>query len=141
MGMSIPFAIDSRLKRASMGSVLGHVVLRSFALIVMGLFLSNRHQGEPGIDSNYMLMLSVLGFFLVWIDYPPTRPRLFRLLRYAGIALLSGMLLYCDLTGHPFETGWWGILGLIGWTYLVSAMPNSFLYSSRPHCMSSATWR
>ena len=122
MGMSIPFAIDSRLKRASMGSVLGHVVLRSFALIVMGLFLLNRHQGEPGIDSNYMLMLSVLGFFLVWIDYPPTHPRLFRLLRYVGIALLSGLLLYCDLTGHSFETGWWGILGLIGWTYLVSAL-------------------
>lgn len=122
MGMSVPFAIDSRLKRASMGSVIGHVLLRSFALIVMGLFLLNRHQGEPGIASNYMLMLSVAGFFLVWTDYPPTHQRLFRLMRYAGIALLSGLLLYCDLTGHPFETGWWGILGLIGWTYLVSSL-------------------
>ena len=52
VGMSIPFAIDSRLKRgASMGATIGHVLLRSLALIVMGLFLLNRHKGEEGIDS------------------------------------------------------------------------------------------
>ena len=68
VGMSIPFAIDSRLKRgASMGATIGHVLQRSLALIVMGLFLLNRHKGEEGIDSNYMLMMSVAGFFLVWM--------------------------------------------------------------------------
>ena len=50
VGMSIPFAIDSRLKRgASMGATIGHVLLRSLALIVMGLFLLNRHKGEEVI--------------------------------------------------------------------------------------------
>jgi len=123
VGMSIPFAIDSRLNRgASMGATIGHVLLRSLALIVMGLFLLNRHHVEPSIDSNYMLMMSVAGFFLIWTDYPATHQRLFRLMRYAGIVLLSGLLLYCDLTGHPFETDWWGILGLIGWTYLVCTL-------------------
>lgn len=123
VGMSIPFAIDSRLKRgASMGATMGHVLLRSLALIVMGLFLLNRHKGEEGIASNYMLLMSVAGFFLIWTDYPPRHQWLFRLMRYAGIALLAGLLLYCDVTGHPFETGWWGILGLIGWTYLVCTM-------------------
>ena len=84
-------AIDSRLKCASMGSVLGHVLLRSFALIVMGLFLLNRHQGEPGIASNYMLMLSVAGFFLVWTDYPPTHQRLFRLMRITRLLVFCGI--------------------------------------------------
>lgn len=123
VGMSIPFAIDSRLKRgASMGATMGHVLLRSLALIVMGLFLLNRHHGEEGIASNYMLLMSVAGFFLIWTDYPPKHQWLFRWLRYAGVALLAGLLLYCDITGHPFETGWWGILGLIGWTYLVCTL-------------------
>ena len=123
VGMSIPFAIDSRLKRgASMGATIGHVLQRSLALIVMGLFLLNRHKGEEGIDSNYMLMMSVAGFFLVWMDYPAKHQRLFRLMRYAGMMLLAGLMLYCDITGHPFETGWWGILGLIGWTYLVCTL-------------------
>ena len=123
VGMSIPFAIDNRLKRgASMGATLGHVLQRSLALIVMGLFLLNRDKGEEGIASDYMLLMSVASFFLVWIDCPPRHQRLFRLLRYAGMALLAGLMLYCDMTGHPFETGWWGILGLIGWTYLVCTL-------------------
>ena len=123
VGMSIPFAIDSRLKRgALMGATIGHVLLRSLALIVMGLFLLNRHKGEEGIDSNYMLMMSVAGFFLIWTDYPPKHQRLFQLMRLLGIALLAGLMVYCDMTGHPFETGWWGILGLIGWTYLVCTL-------------------
>ena len=123
VGMSIPFAIDSRLKRgSSMDAIIGHVLQRSFALIVMGLFLLNRHKGEEGIASNYMLLMSVAGFFLIWTDYPPKHQRLFRLMRYVGVALLAGLMLYCDIAGHPFETGWWGILGLIGWTYLVCTL-------------------
>lgn len=123
VGMSIPFAIDSRLKcGSSMGATLGHVLQRSFALIVMGLFLLNRHKGEEVIASNYMLLMSVAGFFLIWTDYPPKHQRLFRLMRYAGVVLLAGQMLYCDIIGHPFETGWWGILGLIGWTYLVCTL-------------------
>ncbi len=44
VGMSVPFAIDNRLKRgASQFSVLGHVLWRSLALIVMGLFILNSH--------------------------------------------------------------------------------------------------
>lgn len=133
VGMSIPFAIDGRLKRgATMGAVLGHVLLRSLALIVMGLFLLNRDKGtESGITSNYMLLLSVAGFFLVWTEYPPTHQRLFRLMRYVGIALLAGLLLFCDMTGHPFQTGWWGILGLIGWTYLVSTLAYLMVRSTK----------
>ena len=123
VGMSIPFAIDGRLKRGqSMAATMGHVVLRSLSLIVMGLFLLNRDKGGEGIATNVMLLLTVAGFFLVWTDYPPRRRWLFRGLRCAGIALLAGLWLYCQATGHPFEIGWWGILGLIGWTYLVCVL-------------------
>ena len=123
VGMSIPFAIDGRLKRGqSMAATMVHVVLRSLSLIVMGLFLLNRDKGGEGISTNFMLLLTVVGFFLVWTDYPPRRRWLFRGLRCAGIALLAGLWLYCQATGHPFEIGWWGILGLIGWTYLVCTL-------------------
>lgn len=42
-------------------------------------------------------------------------------MKVLGIALLAFLVLYKDLNGKPFHQGWWGILGLIGWTYVVCA--------------------
>ncbi|MBP5387080.1 MAG: DUF5009 domain-containing protein, partial [Prevotella sp.] len=47
VGMSVPFAIDNRLKRGdSQFGVLSHILWRSFALIVMGLFTLNCDAGS-----------------------------------------------------------------------------------------------
>ena len=35
--------------------------------------------------------------------------------------MLATLVIYKDLNGKPFHTSWWGILGLIGWTYAVCA--------------------
>ena len=42
-------------------------------------------------------------------------------MKVLGVALLAFLVLYKDLNGKPFHQGWWGILGLIGWTYVVCA--------------------
>ena len=42
-------------------------------------------------------------------------------MKVAGVVLLAALVIYKDLNGKPFHTGWWGILGLIGWTYAVCA--------------------
>ena len=42
-------------------------------------------------------------------------------MKVAGVVLLATLVIYKDLNGKPFHTSWWGILGLIGWTYAVCA--------------------
>ena len=127
VGMSVPFAIDNRLKRGSTQfSVLGHIFWRSFALIVMGLFILNSHTSSECMSYLSYSLLMVVGFFLIWTDYKGTalwsKPVVVRFLKLTGIAVLIAVIVWCDYSGKPFETGWWGILGLIGWSYLVTAL-------------------
>ena len=43
-------------------------------------------------------------------------------MKILGIILLAFLVIYKDVHGSPFQQGWWGILGLIGWTYAVCAV-------------------
>lgn len=127
VGMSVPFAIDNRLRHgSSQWNVLSHVLWRSFALVVMGLFTLNCAEGAGGIPYLTFSLLMIVGFFLIWTDYKKTclsdRSTVIRVLKIVGALLLLGMLLWCDVKGKPFVTGWWGILGLIGWSYLVTSL-------------------
>lgn len=116
MGMSIPLAIESRLKKGD--SLLGtsfHVLLRCLALLVMGVWEQNSHT-----DAFDLLM--AVGFLLIWNDYPRTskddwKRFLFKGLRMVGVGILIGLA----VSVWPMSTGWWGILGLIGWAYLFSS--------------------
>jgi predicted acyltransferase len=65
--------------------------------------------------------------FLIWNNYKENEKNFFSIagLRLAGIAILVA-LIYKFRSGELVNngsliTGWWGILGLIGWGYLVSA--------------------
>ena len=42
-------------------------------------------------------------------------------MKTAGIFLLTFLILYKGFHGAPFQQKWWGILGLIGWTYVICA--------------------
>ena len=117
MGMSIPLALDKRLSKGGglPGAIL-HVLLRSAALIIMGVYTLNAH------TSGFELM-TALAVFLIWCDYPrcgseDKRQDLFRLLKLAGVMILVALA----VRHWPLRTGWWGILGLIGWAYLFSAI-------------------
>lgn len=127
VGMSVPFAIDNRLKRGdSQFSVLGHILWRGLALIVMGLFTLNCHTSSECMSYLSFSLLMVVAFFLIWTDYKGTAlkktPAVVNTLKAIGIALLVGIVVWCDISGKSFEIGWWGILGLIGWSYLVTAL-------------------
>ena len=118
VGMSVPLAIDSRLRRGdSQFQLLGHILLRTFALLAMGLFTLNSERGVGGIPHEWFSLLMVSGIFLVWLDYSRAwNIKVVRSLQAIGVALLVGLIGYCDVHGPAFRFGWWGILGLIGWT-------------------------
>lgn len=129
MGMSIPYAIENRFRKGlSAESTLWHIISRSFALIMMGVFTMNTSSGLPNASAARAcyLMAMVVGFFLVWNHYPRTENRgrkiLHTVLKVLGVALLFWLAVcYKRPAGKAFAAGWWGILGIIGWTYLLCA--------------------
>lgn len=134
VGLSVPFALGGRLKKGQPPlGVFGHVLVRSFALVVIGVLIANRRTLDPlaaGYGMDVYTLLIVGAFFLLWNAYPRTGGRrkwLYRGLRAAGIAVLAGVALTFQSVnpagGAPL---WlrphWGILGTIGWTYLVCSL-------------------
>ena len=127
VGLSIPFAVESRYRRGDRPlQVIGHLLSRTLALVVMGVFSMNFSGIEGGLSRPVFTLAAVAGFFLVWNRYPHRadgRLPVWALpLRLAGVLLLAGLMIYKDVYGMPFRVGWWGILGLIGWAYLPCAL-------------------
>lgn len=126
MGMSVSFALQNRYRRGeSTLEVLAHVFWRSLALVAMGLFSMNSGGVPGGLSHAGFLLLMVVGFFLTWGVYPAgggARRWLYGGMKALGVAVLAALVVYKDVCGMPFRVGWWGILGLIGWTYAVCAL-------------------
>ncbi|MDR0658084.1 MAG: DUF5009 domain-containing protein [Mediterranea sp.] len=133
MGMSVPFAIQSHYRKGdTTRQIIAHIFWRTAALVTMGLFTLNSGGIEGGLSHQYFTLLMVTGFFLVWAVYPKTegfRHQSF-IMKTVGVALLAFLVLYKDLNGEPFQQGWWGILGLIGWTYAICAGIYLFTHDS-----------
>ena len=127
MGMSIPYAIDSKMEKCPARDVVAHILSRSVALLLMGAFICNAEYGiseASGYTSTLYNIVMLAGFFLVWNRYPHNLSQwLVRGLKTLGvIALVFLMITSRNAEGNTFSAHWWGILGLIGWTYLVCAM-------------------
>ncbi|MCU0474091.1 MAG: DUF5009 domain-containing protein [Bacteroidales bacterium] len=130
-GMAIPFAFSKRLeKKESQYDISKHILIRFISLIIIGVLMLNTERVDPeltGIGKNLWATLMYLGVFLFWNDYLKKDERflLVTSLKLIGLAILVFLVLKFR-SGEPENngsliTGWWGILGLIGWGYLVSA--------------------
>jgi heparan-alpha-glucosaminide N-acetyltransferase len=125
VGIAVPFALGGRLRRGeARGQVWRHVLLRSLALVTMGVLMVNAEHGVSGVLSAPVWnVLSTLGILLVW-GTPENGWGGIRKpwLRGAGLALLLFVALAYrnpEVTGWvQLRPYWWGILGLIGWAYL-----------------------
>jgi predicted acyltransferase len=125
VGLSVPIAIDNRLKKGhGVWSIQRHILWRGFALLVMGFFHYNleNYSNESLLPKGVWEILLTIAFFLVWLDYSQWKEKTALVLKVAGILLLVGLsIIYRGRyeNGLWMQAGWWGILGLIGWTYLV----------------------
>jgi heparan-alpha-glucosaminide N-acetyltransferase len=128
-GLSIPLAIGRRISRGeSFTSIAIHILLRSFALIAMGFFHVNleEYSSAAVLPIGVWEFLLTLSFFLVWLDYPETMAKVKKyILMGIGVAILITLaFLYkggSATAPRGMEPSWWGILGIIGWAYLVCA--------------------
>jgi heparan-alpha-glucosaminide N-acetyltransferase len=131
VGMAIPFAFSKRFSSGqSLYDISRHIVTRSLSLIIIGVLMLNTGRVNPeltGISKNLWALLMYLGVFLFWNDYPDKENKFFTItgLKFTGLAILA-FLVFKFRSGQyenngSLITSWWGILGLIGWGYLVSA--------------------
>ncbi len=132
VGLSIPWAIEARINRGESNiQVLKHIAERSVALLVMGVFmvnLENINASELPITKSYWQILMALAFFMIWNNYrgkvlgsiPPN------IMKIAGVSILILLaVIYRGGSANDpqwMKPHWWGILGLIGWGYLVNAL-------------------
>lgn len=137
VGMSVPFAIQNRLDKGhSKLKVLGHIIIRTLSLLVIGVLMLNSDRLNPemsGISRSLWSILMYVSVFLTWNNYPRNSrwKKLFLALQLIGIASLIFLvtIFRSGTPEHPgwLETGWWGILGLIGWGYLAGAVAYLFI--------------
>jgi predicted acyltransferase len=146
VGMSIPFALRGRIARGQPWWRIGlHVLVRTASLLAIGILMVNGESGpdrtQTGFSRNTWSALLFAGAILAFCDIaPPSVPderrrRAWRwisvALRVVGVATLAFLAFaYRDkhggriITLSPFSirTEWYGILGLIGWAYLVASI-------------------
>jgi heparan-alpha-glucosaminide N-acetyltransferase len=131
VGLSLPFAIKNRMNKGeSFSAILIYILTRSAALIIMGFFhvnLESYSNAAALIPKALWAIAITTGFFLIWLDYPETMAKAKRYtLVGIGIALLIAMAVIYkggeDGEIHGMRPSWWGILGIIGWAYLVCAL-------------------
>lgn len=131
-GMSIPFAITNRISKGlTQTDNIKHILYRTVSLIVIGILMLNTSRVDPeltGISKNLWALLMYFAVFLVWNNYRSKDEKPFTVtgFRLAGVGLLI-ILIFKFKSGQPENdgsliTGWWGILGLIGWGYLAAAL-------------------
>ncbi len=133
LGMSIPYAIGSRIKKGESAlHILSHIGIRSLALLIMGVYTAAQPMAVPesGINQYWFATLMVIAFFLLWNVYPrdgKLNKKIIYLLQGTGVIILIiiALLFKGKAWGSDeirgFGLYWWGILGIIGWTYLTCA--------------------
>lgn len=131
VGLSLPFAIDARRKKGDTQlQLVTHILVRTIALLVMGVFLVNGetiNATATGMPRHLWYSISCLCFILIWNQYPGKANRyLVYTAKAAGIITLF-ILAFIYRGGEDGELSrfgphWWGILGLIGWAYLASGL-------------------
>ena len=129
VGLSLPFALAKRIKRGdSFFKIALYILTRSLALLVMGFFHVNieNYSSIAILPEAVFEIIITIAFFLIWIDYPDTIKKSKKyFLQGVGILTLLVMA-YLFKGGEPtapvwLKPYWWGILGIIGWAYLVCA--------------------
>jgi predicted acyltransferase len=145
VGLSIPMAFErARATGKSTAAQLGHILARTAGLLFMGVIVLNS-EDDPSVVGPRWVVLAFTALILAWCVVPPRPNRSLdgraepswkrTLLLGTKVLGIVGLLILVAIyrrapgpTELPFwgrvddwvwlRTGWWGILGLIGWAYL-----------------------
>ena len=130
VGLSIPLAIQNRLdKKDSPATIAKHILIRSVSLLVIGLYMVNYETAHTSmiLSKSVWCLLMATAVVLIWTNWKrsPVDQKWHFYLQAAGYLILA-FLAFIYKGGEHGElwmtTQWWGILGLIGWAYLLNAL-------------------
>lgn len=131
VGLSLPYAINNRRTKGDTDwQLTKHVLVRTAALLAMGVFLVNGetiNSDASGMPRPLWNVLCCISFILIWNSYPKNSSKMLPvILKIVGIVTLL-ILAFLYRGGenenmYRFGPQWWGILGLIGWAYLAAGL-------------------
>jgi predicted acyltransferase len=135
VGVSIPLALAKRRAEGRSGfGLVGHVLVRTLALLFLGVLLVNEDRfsaAATGLSRDLWYFLATLAVFALWAVVPkaarPAGKRLVFVLKIAAAVALVVLVIVFRGQGEDgrvtmLRTSWWGILGMIGWCYMAGSL-------------------
>jgi len=135
VGISIPLALAKRRAAGRSGfTLIGHVLIRTLALLFLGVLLVNEDRfsaGATGMSRDLWYFLATLAVFGLWAVVPKgasaKKKRLLLGVKIAAAIALVVLVLVFRGQGEDgrvtmLQTSWWGILGMIGWCYMAASL-------------------
>jgi predicted acyltransferase len=144
VGMSIPLAIESRRRRGqTWPRLLSHVALRTLFLLAVGVLMVNVDDERIGWPANLWAILMLGGVIFAFHSVALASvlaKRVSLSVRIVGALLLIYLAIrFRNAAGEHLQPQWWGILGLIGWAYLVVTIAYLLLRNDGPWALAAAT--
>ncbi len=135
VGVSIPLALTKRRAEGRSGlALVGHVLVRTLALLFLGVLLVNEDRFSPaatGMSQDLWYFLATLAVFGLWAVVPKgasaKKKRLLLIVKIAAAVALLVLVVIFRGQGEDgrvtmLQTSWWGILGMIGWCYMAASL-------------------
>lgn len=124
VGVSIPLAFDARKRKGdSTATLLAHVMTRTLGLLLLGVMMVNGDASPKTTFYPPHLWATLLYTFAILAFISPRNRKIglaLRVIGFLGLAFLA--FTFRNASGQILQTKWWGILGLIGWAYLVASL-------------------
>lgn len=147
VGLSIPLAIQQRTSKGDRTWIIArHIVIRGLSLLLIGVYMVNwetAHTESIIGGKDLWCILMAIAVVLIWTNWKrtPINTKWHNYLQFSGALVL--IYLAIIYKGGPsgeawMTTQWWGILGLIGWAYLVNGL--AYLFSKGNLIIMSALW-
>jgi heparan-alpha-glucosaminide N-acetyltransferase len=138
VGIAIPLALERGSQTTNRWAQFLHVATRTLGLLFMGLIQLNGERDRT-LGGPVWEMLAFICLIFAWSVVPRDRgARRNLLIILKCVAIIGLVVLLAIFRGKPqpvdlpfwghveawvwFRTEWWGILGLIGWAYLTTAV-------------------
>ncbi|PWU16703.1 MAG: hypothetical protein C5B50_12960 [Verrucomicrobia bacterium] len=136
VGVAIPLAFEKRsVEGESRLALLKRVLIRSASLLFVGVIMVNNTRAFSAeathVSRDLWFLLAMVTVVVLWTGFPAStsdvRKRLHLGLRIFAAVVLAVLLATFRARNEAGEIvwlqhSWWGILGLIGWAYLVSSL-------------------
>ncbi|MDB6029354.1 MAG: hypothetical protein JWM68_5577 [Verrucomicrobiales bacterium] len=132
VGVAIPLALQRRIDRGeAMRNIIASIFVRTAGLLFVGVVMVNKglYSGDVAwLSRPLWYLLAMSSIVLFWIHCPANastlRRRVIRTLQVSAAVLLAILLILFRGKNAASQTvwmqhSWWGILGMIGWAYLI----------------------